>query len=51
MKYETTVDVQGNWAICEENGGDIIADLMTEKVAEKICNLLNSATAVDKKSK
>ena len=41
MKYETTVDAQGNWAICEENGGDVIADLMTEEIAKKICDLLN----------
>lgn len=41
MKYETTVDAQGYWAICEENAGDVVADLMTQELAEKICDLLN----------
>jgi len=41
MKYEITVDAYGHWAICEENGGDVIADLMTKQNAEKICLLLN----------
>lgn len=39
--YEVTVDAKGNWAVCKENGGDVIADLMTEEDAIKICNLLN----------
>lgn len=41
MKYETTVDAHGIWAVCEDNGGDVIADLMTQETAEKICGLLN----------
>ena len=40
MVYETTVDAKGNWAICEEGGGDVVADLMTEENAIKICALL-----------
>ena len=41
MIYETTVDAKGNWAICEEGGGDVVADLMTEENAIKICATLN----------
>ncbi len=41
VKYEITVDAEGNWGVCEENGGEVIADLMTEENAIKICNLLN----------
>ena len=41
MKYELTVDAKGNWAICEEGAGDVIADLMTKEVAQKLCDLLN----------
>ena len=40
-KFEVTVDAKGNWAVCKENGGDVIADLMTEEDAIKICNFLN----------
>ena len=47
MKYEITVDAYGHWAICEENGGDVIADLMTKQNAEKICLLLNRKHLVD----
>ena len=46
MKYETTVDAEGNWAICEEGGGDVIADLMTEEVAEILCDLLTGENNV-----
>ena len=42
IQYETTVDADKNWAICEENGGDVIADLMTEETAKKLCDLLNN---------
>ena len=42
LKYETTVDAQGHWAVCEEGGGDVVADLMTQEIAEKICVLLNN---------
>jgi hypothetical protein len=42
MEYETTVDSQGNWAICKANGGDVIADLMVEAVAQMICDALNT---------
>jgi hypothetical protein len=41
MKYETTVNAAGEWAVCEENAGDVIADLMTEDVANKVCDALN----------
>jgi len=42
LKYETTVDAQGHWAVCEEGAGDVVADLMTQEIAEKICVLLNN---------
>ena len=42
MKYELTVDAKGNWAICEEGAGDVIADLMTKEVAQKLCDLLRA---------
>jgi len=45
MKYELTIDAKGNWAICEEGGGDVIADLMTKEVAQKLCDLLNNERA------
>jgi len=41
LKYEITVDAEENWGICEENGGEVIADFMTEENAIKICNFLN----------
>jgi hypothetical protein len=46
MPYETTVDADGNWAIII-NGGDVIADLMTREIAEKICALLNAITYLE----
>ena len=46
MTYETTVDASGNWAIII-NGGDVIADLMTREIAEKICALLNTITYLE----
>ena len=44
--YNTTVDAYGNWAIII-NGGDVIADLMTREIAEKICALLNTTTYLE----
>mgnify|MGYP003154471701 CR=1 FL=1 len=41
MKYEVTVDAQGNWAVCEEGAGDVIADLMTEANAIMVRDALN----------
>ena len=46
-KYETTVDAKGNWAICEKNGGDVVADLMTKENAVKICAALNMWESTD----
>ena len=42
MKYELTVDAKGNWAICEEGAGDVIADLMTKEVEQKLCDLVRA---------
>jgi hypothetical protein len=39
--YETTVNSLGEWAICKAGAGDVIADLMTEDVANMICAALN----------
>ena len=41
MTYETTVDADENWAILDPRG-DVIADLMTREIAEKICASLNT---------
>jgi hypothetical protein len=39
--YEVTVDSLGNWAICKAGAGDVIADFMTEDVANMIRDALN----------
>jgi hypothetical protein len=39
--YEVTADALGHWAICKAGAGDVIADLMTEDVANMICAALN----------
>jgi hypothetical protein len=39
--YEVTADALGHWAVCKAGAGDVIADLMTEDVANMICAALN----------
>ena len=41
MKYELTVDADENWGVCEEHGGDVIADMMTKENANMVCASLN----------
>jgi hypothetical protein len=46
--FETTVDSYGNWAVCKEGAGDIIADLMTEDMANVVCKAMNTRVEADK---
>jgi hypothetical protein len=45
--YEITVDALGHWAVCKAGAGDVIADLMTEDVANMICAALNDKKPTD----